>query len=242
VKVLALLLAAVVFLPAPGSAQASFETSVAGAGILPIGGFADHVRTGCPGIVLGAGLRPGSGRVSVGAELGFFIYGHDRRRDPLTASQPDLEVPRTVWNTIMAAHLTARLALGSGSVMPYLEALAGFSSLRTDSNVERAALAEGYPGIRSILQTDSAVSGGLGVGVTLLLRAARAAEPDRRTGEPGGERRRLLCDFGLRLIGGGRADYLTEESIREENEETVCDLIRSPTTRLTFLLRLRWVL
>ncbi|GEM_PF-1788318 len=223
-------------------AQTRFETSVGPVMALPLGSFADRVRTGCPGVSLGAGLRPGGRALLLGGEIAFLVYGHDRRRDPLTPSQPEYVVPRTVWNTIMEAHVFARWSFAPARLTPFVEALAGISSLRTDSNVEGAALAENYPGIRSILHTDTAVSGGVGVGVTVLVRDAREAQPDPRRGELTGARKRILLDIDLRWIGGGRADYLIEDSIREVGGETVYGLIRSPTSRLTGLVRLRWIL
>ncbi len=229
-------------IPAPLRAQTRVETSVGALAGIPTGGFARSLPAACPGITLSAGLRFRDSPLLVGGEFGFLIYGHDRRSDPLSSSRPDLMVPRSVWNTIMQAHFFARWTFGADPINPFLEVLGGISSLRTDSTVERAALAEDYPGIQSILHTEAAPSAGVGAGVAILLRRERAPEPDPRRGEPRGERRRILLEIGGRFLAGGTAAYLLAESIRIEDGETVYDLLRSGTSRLSVTIGLRWIL
>ena len=118
------LLAAFLILPL---ATTSFAQTTAERGITfaigaPQGDFADQTdATGAGGHLFGALGFAGS-PIKVGIDVGYLIYGHERRSEPFSTTIPDVTVDVTTDNNLVNGHLFLRFQPAKTTVRPYADA------------------------------------------------------------------------------------------------------------------------
>jgi hypothetical protein len=158
--------------------------------------------------------------VSAGASFGFLIYGSESRNEPLSSNIPDVVVRVRTTNSILLGHLFVRLQPRTGRIRPYLEGLAGFLYLTTDTSI--GGRDQWSDTLSSNNFNDTAFSAGLGGGTKLaLLQVKRAGRSEGLFS--------LDLDLGLRWLRGGRAEYLKKGSIHREGGLVYYDVYESRT-------------
>jgi hypothetical protein len=157
--------------------------------------------------------------VSTGVSFGFLIYGSDSRMEPLSPTIPELIVKVTTTNALLLGHLFVRVQPRWGRIRPYLEGLAGFHYLTTDTSIGSQG---GYENsLSSNNYHDTIFSGGLGGGAQVLLFQLQRRDRERIFS--------LDLDLGVRWLRGGRAEYLKRGSIHHYNGGVTYDVYRSRT-------------
>src|SRR5690606_36432668 len=71
---------------------------------VPQGSFSENVDDAGFGLNLFGGLGVGRSPVVVGLELGFMVYGFERRNEPFSTTIPDVTVDVETSNNIMLGH------------------------------------------------------------------------------------------------------------------------------------------
>ena len=151
--------------------------------------------------------------VSVGASLGFLIYGMETREEPLSPSIPDVTVKVETSNNILQGHLLFRVQppLRNGIINPYVEGLFGFNYLWTETKVKDWEWDEEV--VSSKNYDDAAMSYGGGAG--LMIRVYQGSK------ESNDGLFSVNINLGFRYLFGGEAEYLKKGDIhREENNVT----------------------
>lgn len=215
-------LAAVVLMSAPSAtAQINAEGSLKLTVGLPQGEFADQLdANGFGGNLAAAVGFPGS-PLLIGADLGFMIYGHERRNEPFSTTIPDVTVDVVTDNSLALGHLFLRLKANLPGIQPYADALFGFKYFFTETRIESEQFDQNEI-TRSTNFDDTALSYGFGGGVKISLFTP--------TGEngPGG----VYLDLGAKYLMGTEASYLQEGSIRRQNGQVTFDVDQSKTDML----------
>ncbi len=188
----------------------------------PQGEFKDNVSNVGIGLDGFFGLGLGRSPVIVGADLGFMIYGFERRREPFSTTIPDVTVDVETSNSIFLGHMVLRLQPSYGPVQPYFDALFGLKYFFTETTIEDDDFFDSEPIASTTNFDDAALSYGIGGGVGIeVLRG------------PGGRKLRgLLIHGGARYLLGTEASYLQEGSIERRNGRVFFTIDRSETTML----------
>jgi hypothetical protein len=164
-----------------------------------------------------------SSHLIVGGDLGFMIYGSERRREPFSLTIPDVTVDVITSNNIFLGHLLLRIQPESGSVRPYVDGLVGFKYFWTETRIEDEN-DPSEPIASSTNLEDFAFSYGAGFGVAFQL--VDGTEKRRETGEgPLG----IYLDLRVRYLVGSEADYLKKGSIQRVGTQLIYDVQRSKT-------------
>ncbi len=163
----------------------------------PQGAFANHVGIGYG--INGALLvqLDHAGILSVRADVGVATYGNQSTRTALSESVGDrVLVDVKTLNYLIPVTLGSQLSWPSGRVRPYLNIGVGAQGFMTESRVEST---NGGPAIASTTNhTAWAAAWGAGGGVAIPLRTGKTP---------------IQLDFGVQYVTGGRASYLSRESI-----------------------------
>lgn len=180
---------------------------------IPVSEFADNVDNAGVGLELTGGIGLPPAPVMFGANLGFMIYGFERRSEPLSTTIPDVVVDVNTTNNIAYGHLLFRIQPQSGAIQPYLDALFGFKYLFTRTSIENRRTNEEFAASTNF--DDFASSYGFGGGLDIRISPAARGS--------------LLINIGARYLLGGNAEYLKKGSIRRENGQVTYDITRSRT-------------
>lgn len=164
--------------------------------------------------------------ISLGASLGFLIYGNESRREPLSPNIPDIEVTVETTNNILTGHLLMRIQPTSSHavVKPYLEGLFGFNYLWTETRLKDSDWDDDDDDISSKNYDDAALSYGGGAG--LMFRVYQGKKENSEGVYA------INIDLGMRYLFGGEATYLKKGDIKRENNQ----VIYSPSQSTTDLL------
>lgn len=224
VSCIATLLAATLALgagPMPSMAQVRGEGAVSLIFGVPQNGFSTQVDGAGIGIGLFAGASSRRSPILVGVDLGFLIYGYERRSEPFSYTIPDVYVDVVTSNNIFLGHFLVRLRPPTGPVRPYAEGLFGMKYLFTTTEIRNEWYYDDEPIAVSTNFDDAAPSYGVGGGIDLQISR-------------GGGRGRpaVMLHAGVRYLFGGQADYLREGSIRRESGRVGYDVARSETDLL----------
>lgn len=192
-------------------------------GGVPQGVFRDNVTDPGFGIDLFAGLGFGRSPVVIGLDLGFLVYGRERRTEPFSTTIPDVTVDVETTNNVLQTHFVLRFQPPGGTVRPYAEGLFGFKYLFTQTRIESERFNDNEPIASSTNFDDFALSYGVGGGVAIELY---------RFGEETKEIRSVELKLGAQYLIGSEAEYLQEGSIRRENGNVAFEVDRSRTTLL----------
>ena len=166
---------------------------------------------------------------SVGATIGVLIYGSETRIEFLSASIPEVEVDVTTRNYILICHFVFRAQPPEGDFRPYVEGLAGFHYLWTETGVYDQECCNDRIA-SSVNLSDFAWSVGAGCGVMIKVYEYKK-NSDRSPFA-------IFADLGARFLKGGRAEYLCQESICQENGQLIYDIKMSNTDLITARLGL----
>ena len=207
-----------------GMAQSRFQLGLNFSPMFPQGGFKDQLdRMGWGGSMNFTYRIPRS-ILSVGASIGYYIYGYQSRFEPLSTTIPDMMVKVSTTNAVVTGHAYLRLQPLRGPLRPYLDCLLGFQHLTTDTRVRMSYnYDDGYP--RSNQWNDTVLSYGFGGGLMIALTRQRAYSA------PG--RFRIALDMGFKYLRGGVAEYLTEGAIEIIEDEVFYYVSESRTDIVT---------
>lgn len=176
------------------------------------------------GATLNAGYAPEGTPVMLGLEFGFMNYGSSERREPFSTTIPDVYVRVNTTNNFILGHAFLRIQPNVGVVRPYLQGMAGFNYLFTETKIQNENNA-GQEVAGSTNISDGTFSYGGGAGIMFLVY-----QPDDNSVSD------VFVDLGVRYVFGGEAEYLKEGSIHSVNGRAVYDVLKSDTDLLEFQL------
>lgn len=207
----------------PAMAQSPFQ---AGFNLLlgfPQGEFKENVDNVGFGLSGHFGYTIPNSPFSIGAEVGFLIYGRETRQEPLSTTIPDIVVDVETTNNILTGHLLLRVQppLQTMIVRPYLEGLFGFHYLWTDTKIQDW---DGDSRLGSTNYDDAAMSYGGGGGMMIRVYQGRK--------EASGGLYSVNIDLGFRYLLGGEAEYLKQGGIKRENGTVIYSPSKSKTDLL----------
>jgi hypothetical protein len=166
---------------------------------------------------------------SAGASIGVLVYGSETRKELLSLAIPEVVVNVRTSNNILMCHFMLRIQPPEGKFRPYVEGLVGFQYLWTETGVyDRGCCDEKIAS--SVNQNDWTWSSGAGCGLSM------------KVYDHGKNRERdtfaIFVDFGVRYLKGGKAEYLSEGSIRQEDGQLIYEIKMSHTDLITARLGL----
>jgi hypothetical protein len=181
--------------------------------IVPRGEFSENVTNNGYGVSGQVLVRLGGSPFLAGGDLGIAIYGSESRREPISATIPNLQVRVRTTNNIFFSHFVLRAQPRSGPVRPYVDGLIGLKHLFTRTSISDLSDDETFASSTDL--SDTTLSYGFGGGLQIPLSKGPEA--------------RILLDTGVRYLRGARAIYLRKGSIREENGLVFFDVLSSRT-------------
>jgi len=193
----------------------------------------DHAGFGGEGHV---GYHFGAVPLVLGAEIGVMSYGSNTRREPFSTTIPDVTVSVETSHNIAHGNLFLRLQPDEGVVRPYAEGVLGTNYFFTQTTIQNSDWNSGEHD-NSIASTTNQDDWGLmyGVGAGLMVRVfdnddapVRDIAERETTGIATG-----FVTLGFRYLYGGKAEYLTNGSIRRNNGTVTYDVTSSRTDLLT---------
>lgn len=166
---------------------------------------------------------------SVGTSVTVLVYGSETRQELLDVAIPEVEVDVTTRNYILMCHLVFRAQPLEGNFRPYVEGLAGFHYLWTETGVyDRGCCNDRIA--NSVNLSDISWSFGAGCGV--MMKVYEFREEGKRNPFA------IYVDLGARFLKGGRAEYLREGSLYQEDGQLIHDVHVSNTDLITARLGL----
>ena len=165
---------------------------------------------------------PGS-PVAFGLGLGYLNYGHETRREPFSTTIPDVTVDVETNNAMVMGHFIVRLQQRTGPFAPYVDGLAGFNYIYTDTKIKNEDEEDVIA--KSTNLDDWAFNYGAGGGLMIYLMSLNG-----NTAEPGS----LYLDLKVRYLSGSEADYLRKGSIIREGGEVIYDVNSSRTDLMLY--------
>jgi hypothetical protein len=188
----------------------------------PQGQLKDRVKEPLLGWGIDMNYAPGGGHLLPGLSFVYQKYGEDEVRLISDEGIFDLETR----NLLLQWKLSLRYRFTRTSIQPYLETLAGFHYLYTETTVsdpESGALLGG-----TINHDDLAFSYGVDAGTLVRLIDGHNRKPDSFL-----HNLQLFLDIRARYVWGGEASYYREEVILPGTGPTELDLCKSATDMLS---------
>ena len=189
-------------------------------GLAPRGELADNVSFagGIGGSYL---LRFGpSGEVSIRADLGYMVYGHEKYRTTLGGGPLGLiSVDVVTTNNIALGGLGLQVGAPGRSIRPYVNAMGGFSYFFTESSVEGTNNSEAFAS--STNYDDGGFAWAAGGGLYIPVSRKRAV---------------VNIDLGVRWLDNGKRDYLRDDGITFEDDEVQFNPVRTEAKGIVFSL------
>lgn len=164
--------------------------------------------------------------VGLGLNLGYYVYGIEKRSEPWSSTIPDVRVDIERTNNLTNFHLVFLIAPEYGKFRPYLEGLFGGSYFFTKSSVKSRYNEEVIA--EDVNFDDWAWSYGVGGGLTYLV-----------SGDPNINNDAIFIDLKVRYLLGSEAEYLKKGSIRIESGRLYYDVNKSKTDLLSAHLGVR---
>src|SRR5688572_19264357 len=181
--------------------------------VVPHGEFSENVTNNGYGVSGQILVRLGGSPFMAGGDLGIAVYGSESRREPISATIPNLQVRVRTTNNIFFSHFVLRAQPRTGPVRPYFDGLIGLKHLFTKTSISDLSDDETIASNTDLSVT--ALSYGFGGGLQIPLTKGPEA--------------RIMLDTGVRYLRGARAVYLRKGSIREENGLVFFDVLSSRT-------------
>lgn len=169
---------------------------------------------------------------SAGMSFSVLVLGNQTRVESFSDEIPEVEVNVATRNYILMGHLVLRFQPPEGELRPYVEGLLGFNYLWTETGVydqgwgDRAIAS-------SVNQSDFTWSAGAGGGLMIRIYEKQR---NREKGKFG-----IYIDVGVRYLLGGRAEYLSEGGIVEDEGRLVYEAHLSRTDLLATKVGLLFV-
>jgi hypothetical protein len=212
----------ILIMESTGHAQPRFQAGWNFALSFPQGQLRDRANKLLPGWGIDLNYAPGGGHILPGLSFVYLKYSEDEVRLIADDGVFDLETR----NVLLQWHLSLRYRFTRTSVQPYLEALAGFHYLYTETTVsdpESGVLLGG-----TINHDDLAFSYGGNAGTLVKLI-------DGHNREPGSflHNLQLFLDMRARYVRGGRASYYSGEVILPGTGPAELNLCKSATDMLS---------
>ena len=231
-----LIVLAVTTLAAPVQAQdAAIEdvppAVITGFGILggfPTGEFGENVKNPGVGISGYVGYMIPRTPAVVGLDLGYMIYGHERRPERFSLTIPDVLVDVVTENNIFSMNAFLRLQTNTDPLRFYVEGVVGFHYLFTSTTIEEIYQFSGDDIASSTNLDDFAFTKGVGGGVLIeLWRGGEGRTPQNRT------LRTVSLEFRMRYHDGSQADYLKRGDIVRRSGTAELNVTKSTTDLIT---------
>ena len=206
---------------------------ITGIGILggfPTGEFGENVKN--PGIGLSGyvGYMVPRTPAVIGLDLGYLIYGRERRTERFSLTIPDVLVDVVTENNIFSMNAFLRLQTSPNPLRFYLEGVVGFHYLFTSTSIENVDRSpfSGEEIVSSTNLDDFAFTKGVGGGVLIeVWRGGEDRTPRNRTV------RTVSLDFRMRYHDGSEADYLKRGDIVRRSGTAELNITKSTTDLIT---------
>jgi hypothetical protein len=161
---------------------------------------------------------------SIGANVGYMIYGMESRNEPFSYTIPDVTVNVSRTNNIVNYHLLFMISPFEGPIRPYIEGLFGGAYFFTETKIKSQG--GNYEDVASSVNfNDNTWSYGGGGG--LMMRILKLNDPEIRGLDE------IMLDLKVRYLVGGEAEYLKEGSVILYNGRAYYDVVKSKTDLLT---------
>ena len=193
----------------------------------PTGSMRHNIRQG-NGITMDFGLITPSKRFSLGMEMNYTQYGHDKSKQQYefsdgTTAQMDVTVSNSFTN-LMA--FSRYYLLTEGSFQPYLTAKGGYSRFSTDLNIyDPDDWDHCEPVETDILQHEGTMIGSLGAGFRLDFSTMF-----KKMGYG-----RLYLDFNTNFTQGGSVHYMNTDAPSSAHHHTTTTSSRSTDVQANFI-------
>jgi len=213
---------AVVFAAGVSSAQYRFDTGLDFLSVFPRGEFGDQVKNTGLGGSLSLGYRLPGQPFIIGADLGLFIYGREKRRIILSPAIPDLPLNVITSNNVFSMHLFLRRQTDWEPVAPFIDCIIGFNYLYTRTSISRTSQ---YSGLGATNLSDFALSYGFGSGFKIKVYENTVS---RRSSDLVA----VTVNVRARYLFGSEAEYLKKGSIERIHGVAYYDVHTSRTGML----------
>ncbi len=216
-----------IFLANVGLAQ--FDIGLNFAVLSPESGFKENVDRLGYGLSGKLAVKLGDSPFFAGLTIGGANYGSTTHRDYLITPLVPVDVKTT--NNILFTELLLQARSDLGFLQPYVEGLAGFNYLWTETKIEE--LEEYDEEIASHTNFDDfAWNYGVGFGVLIKLKGDIGVDSDKGT-----KIGTIFLDLRVRYLFGNEAEYLKEGSINvDENDNIIYDVNKSDTDFVSYHL------
>ena len=171
----------------------------------PQGAFRDNVKQGFGGGAHVIYRLDPAGIVGLRLDGGFLVYGDEHRTVPFSntvGGRVNLDLNTT--NNIAFVGIGPQLGVPNGRLRPYVNGYAGMSYLFTQSSVRGTSSGEAFASSTNYHDGTFSYGGGAGLYVPL----HRGPSP-------------VSLDLGVRYHDNGRARYLREGDITDNNDNTI---------------------
>ncbi len=204
---------------------------ITGIGILggfPTGEFGENVRNPGGGLSGFVGYMIPRTPAVIGLDLGYMIYGHERRIEQFSLTIPDVLVGVVTENNIFSMNAFLRLQTKSDPLRFYVEGVVGFHYLFTSTTIEDLPRFSGEDIASSTNLDDFAFTKGVGGGLLIeLWRGGEGRTPQNRS------LRTVSLDFRMRYHDGSQADYLKRGDIVRRSGTAELNITKSTTDLIT---------
>ena len=158
--------------------------------------------------------------MSLRAEIGYMVYGHERYRTSLGGGPLGLiDVDVVTTNNIALGGLGLQIGSPGHSIRPYGLATGGFSYFFTESSVEGTNNSEAFASSTNYDDGGFAWSAGGGLFI------------------PVSKRRTVVnIDLGVRWLDNGKRNYLRDDGITFEDDEVQLHPVRTEAKGIMFNL------
>lgn len=200
-------------------------------GGFPMGEFGGNVTNPGIGISGFVGYMIPRTPAVIGLDLGYLIYGHERRREQFSLTIPDVKVGVVTENNIFSMNAFLRLQTPTAPFRFYVEGLVGFHYLFTSTTIEDLPRFSGEDIASSTNLDDFAFTRGAGAGMLIeVWSGGENRTPQNRT------LRSVSLDFRMRYQDGSEADYLKRGDIVRRSGTAKLNVTKSTTDLITAYL------
>jgi hypothetical protein len=170
----------------------------------PVGEFEQFINAGVGADLFGRMAMDPKGVLSLRADAGFLIYGHESKRVCFDGIGCRIQARLQTTNNIFFGGIGPELAIPHPRVRPYVHALLGFAYFNTSSSLND--LHGGDSDFETENYGDGTFSWGLGGGLELNLSRGRTP---------------IDLNIGFRYHENGRVRYLTEGDIVDNPDGSI---------------------
>jgi len=164
----------------------------------------------------------------IGLDLGYLIYGHERRTEQFSLTIPDVLVGVVTENNIFSMNAFLRLQTTPAPLRFYVEGVVGFHYLFTSTTIEDLPRFSGEDIASSTNLDDFAFTKGVGGGVLIeVWNGGEDRTPQNRS------LRSVSLELRMRYHDGSEADYLKRGDIVRRAGSAELNITKSTTDLIT---------